>query len=167
MSARYKVMCGCECCISAKSIHSSLLSWRDRYLKNWKIKSKILKAEVLVRNHITYMKHIKIQWFHMVVIFMTKHLIWKMLQCVHIHSLIMHFHTVNVYCIFLSTVHVSILLTKKHIKNMKKQHPQLGFIFITSFDVVLIMVEFHWKTGKYFTCVNKNLHQMNLEIYAP
>ena len=34
MSARYKVMCGCECCISAKSIHSSLISWRDRYLKN-------------------------------------------------------------------------------------------------------------------------------------
>ena len=32
MSARYKVMCGCECCISAKSIISSLLSWRDRYL---------------------------------------------------------------------------------------------------------------------------------------
>ena len=22
MSARYKIMCGCECCISAKSIHS-------------------------------------------------------------------------------------------------------------------------------------------------
>ena len=34
MSAQYKVMCGCECCISTKSIHSSLLSWRDRYLKN-------------------------------------------------------------------------------------------------------------------------------------
>ena len=32
-------MCGCECCISAKSIHSSLLSWRDRYLK--KLKDKI------------------------------------------------------------------------------------------------------------------------------
>ena len=30
MSARYKVMCGCECCIYAKSIHSSFLSWRDR-----------------------------------------------------------------------------------------------------------------------------------------
>ena len=25
MSSRYKVMCGCKCCISAKSIHSSLL----------------------------------------------------------------------------------------------------------------------------------------------
>ena len=39
ISARYKVMCGCECCISAKSIHSSLLSWRDRYLKKLKYQS--------------------------------------------------------------------------------------------------------------------------------
>ena len=38
MSARYKIMCGCECCIYAKSIHSSLLSWRDRYLKKLKYK---------------------------------------------------------------------------------------------------------------------------------
>ena len=37
--ARYKVMCGCECCISEKSIHSSFLSWRDRYLKKLKDKS--------------------------------------------------------------------------------------------------------------------------------
>ena len=36
MSVRYKIMCGCECCISAKIIHSSLLSWRDRYLKKLK-----------------------------------------------------------------------------------------------------------------------------------
>ena len=34
MFARYKVMCGCECCIYAKIMHSSLLSLRDRYLKN-------------------------------------------------------------------------------------------------------------------------------------
>ena len=60
MSARYKVMCDCECCIYAKSIHSSLLSWRDRYLKHSNIKAKILKAEGLVKNHFTYMKHIKI-----------------------------------------------------------------------------------------------------------
>ena len=33
-SAPYKVMCGCECCISDKSIHSSFLSLRDSYLKN-------------------------------------------------------------------------------------------------------------------------------------
>ena len=28
-------------------------------------------------------------------------------------------------------------------KNKKKQHPQLDFTFITSVDVVLLMVEFH------------------------
>ena len=39
MSARYKIMCGCECCISAKNIHSSLLSWRGRYLKKLKDQS--------------------------------------------------------------------------------------------------------------------------------
>ena len=61
ISARYKVMCGCECCISAKSIHSSLISWRDRYLKNSRIKAKMLKAEGLVRKHIAYIQHIKIQ----------------------------------------------------------------------------------------------------------
>ena len=39
ISTRYKIMCGCECFIFAKSIHSSLLSWRDRYLKKLKDKS--------------------------------------------------------------------------------------------------------------------------------
>ena len=28
-------------------------------------------------------------------------------------------------------------------KNMKKQHPQLGFTFITSLDVVQFMLEIH------------------------
>ena len=29
-------MCGCECCISAKSIHSLFLPWSDKYLKKRK-----------------------------------------------------------------------------------------------------------------------------------
>ena len=44
ISAQYKVMCGCECCISAKIVHPSLLSCHDRYLKNSNIKAKIIKA---------------------------------------------------------------------------------------------------------------------------
>ena len=36
-------MCGCEGCIYARSIHSSLLSWRDRYFKN--IKDQIQNAQ--------------------------------------------------------------------------------------------------------------------------
>ena len=43
ISARYKIMCGCECCIYTKSIHSSLLSWRDRHLK--KLKDQIQNAQ--------------------------------------------------------------------------------------------------------------------------
>ena len=61
MSAYYKILCGCECCISAKIIHSSLLSWCDRYLKNSRSKAKMSRAEGLVRKHITYIQHIKIQ----------------------------------------------------------------------------------------------------------
>ena len=36
MYAQYKFMCGCECYISAKSIHSSLISRWDHYLRNLK-----------------------------------------------------------------------------------------------------------------------------------
>ena len=36
ISAQYKVIFGCECCIYDKSIHASLLSWRDRYLEELK-----------------------------------------------------------------------------------------------------------------------------------
>ena len=43
MSARYKIMCGCEFFIPAKSIHSSLLSWCDRHLK--KLKDQIQNAQ--------------------------------------------------------------------------------------------------------------------------
>ena len=39
ISARYKVVCGCACCISDKSIHSSLLSQSDKYLKKLKDQS--------------------------------------------------------------------------------------------------------------------------------
>ena len=46
---------------------------------------------------------------------------------------------------------------QENLKHMKKQHPQFGFKFITSLEVVLLMVEFHLKTKKYVTCVNKNL----------
>ena len=59
MSAQYKVMCGCECCISAKSIHVLLLSWRDTYLKNSKIKDKMLKTEGLEKKKIFIYKTYK------------------------------------------------------------------------------------------------------------
>ena len=35
-SAHYKVMCGCECCIESKSMHSSFLAWYDCHMKQLK-----------------------------------------------------------------------------------------------------------------------------------
>ena len=93
----------------------------------------------------------------MEVIFTPKYQIWKMLQFAHIISLSMHCHTRYVYCGAVLNVLVSIFLTKKPLKNMTKQHPQLGFPFTTSLHVVLLIVEFHWKAKKYVTFVNKNL----------
>ena len=74
---------------------------------------------------------------------MPNNLIWQSLQCAHILSMIMHLHTINVYCGVVLNVHVSIFLTNKQTKNMKKQHPQLGFTFITPLRIVLLVVEFH------------------------
>ena len=77
------------------------------------------------------------------VIIIQNYLICKRLKCVHILSLIMHFHTGNVYFYAVMTVHVPIFLTKKQMVSIQKQQPQLGFTFITSLRVVLIMLEFH------------------------
>ena len=144
MAAHYKFMCGCECCISDKNIHSSLLSWRDLYffLKS-KIKAKILKIEGLVKNKIAYMTHIKIQSFQMGVIFIPKHLILKGGKSLHIHSHIMHYHTGNLYCNFVLNVHVVIFLTKKQMINILTLVLQFYFTFIVLFGVVQHMEGFH------------------------
>ena len=44
MSARYKILCVCEFCISSKIINSSLISWCDRYLE--KLVDKIQNAQI-------------------------------------------------------------------------------------------------------------------------
>ena len=73
-------------------------------------------------------------------IFIPNRLMWHKLQCEHILSLIIHFQTGNVYCSAVPNFYVSIFLTKKQIISVHKQHPQLGFPFITSLDVLLLMI---------------------------
>ena len=46
MSLRYKFMFGCECLISSKSMHSSLLSWRDNLYKTQGYQTKFSKHKV-------------------------------------------------------------------------------------------------------------------------
>ena len=54
--------------------------------KNWKIKSKMFKAEGRVKKHITYMNHIKITWCHMIVVSMSKHDMAKAKMCTYPQS---------------------------------------------------------------------------------
>ena len=63
----------------------------------------------------------------MEVIFMPQHQIWKMLHCAHILNLSIHFHTGNVYCDAVMTVHVSIFLTKKQLKKHEEKTPSIRF----------------------------------------
>ena len=127
MPSRYKVMCGCECCISAKNIHSSLLSWRDRYFENLRISVKMLKTQCLGGNNIAYMKHIKIQPCHMGVNFTPKNMTWQRQKCVHTHSHIMRCRTGNLYFDVVPNVQALIFLTRKQIISIPTQ--VLLFVF--------------------------------------
>ena len=85
ISATYKVMCGYECWIFAKSMHSYLLSWNNCYLKNLKTKSTMRKAEDMLKWPILYLRHIIIMWCRMGGICINQHLkcIWKKYGNIH------------------------------------------------------------------------------------
>ena len=131
MSARYKVMCGCEFCISAKITRSPLLSWCDPYLSNLNNLSQIHKTEGLVKSLIAYLRHIKTMWCHTDVIYMQKYLTWLWIQCVHIHHPNIHCHAVNVCCVVVLIAPVLIFYNNNEISIITKHLLQYVFIFIT------------------------------------
>ena len=98
--------------------------------KNSRISSKILKTEGLGKKKITYMKIIEIQSCHMGIIFTPKHTTWKSQQCVHTHSQIMRYHTVNVYCDVVPNVKALIFLISKQMISIQTPVLQLVFTFI-------------------------------------
>ena len=73
----------------------------------------MLKIEGPGGNKIVYMKHIKIQSCHLGLIFLPKHITRQRQKCVHTHSHIMRYYTVNVYCDVVPNVQELILLTRK------------------------------------------------------
>ena len=106
-------MCGCECCIYAKSVHSSLLSWRYRYLE--KLKDLIQNAqnrrsggkvnciyETYKNTFMPHRRHINAKSYDMA----------KAKMCAN-HSLIMRYHPGNVYCDVVPNVLALRFLTRK------------------------------------------------------
>ena len=130
-------MCGCECSISTKIMHSSLLSWRERFLKNLRIKVVMRKTESLVKWKIFYLIHIKIMSRHMVSICFKQYLIWRGQQFVHIHHKIMRHHIRNVSCVVVCNVHGSIFQVKIQIITIQILALSYVFMCINTLNVVL------------------------------
>ena len=51
-------------------------------------------------------------------------------------------------------------------KNMRKQHPQLGFKFMKSLDVVLPMVELHRKKENMYMCKQETLSDKSTKVHT-
>ena len=131
MSARYKIMCGCECCISAKRIHSSLLSWRDRYLKRLKYQSQNAQSrrsgEKAYHIYTTYKNTVMPHGSH---IYAKASDIGNatILTYPKSNHALPHWKCVLRCCADCPCIN---LPDQETTKNMKKQHPQSGFTFIT------------------------------------
>ena len=95
MTAQYKLMCDCKCCISSKSMYSSLLTWRDRRLKHLRDISRTAqnRRSSEMSSHIfeTY----KIQYDLIAFIFTIPPQTWPWKKRVPVIINIMGYHTVN------------------------------------------------------------------------
>ena len=120
-------MCGCECLISAKSIHSLLRSWSDRYLK--KLKDKIQNAQIRrsgEKAHHIYETYKNTMMPHGRHIYAKSSDMAKanMYKYPHSDHALPHCKFVLQCCANFPCIN---LPDQETYKNMKKQHPQLGF----------------------------------------
>ena len=112
------------------------------FLKTQVSHPKCSKQKVWGKSKFAYMKLIKIQSYHMGVIFTPKDMTWQRQQCVLTHSLIMHCHTGNVYLYVVPNVLALILLTSNQIISIPTLFFQFVFIFIIWLHVVKNMAGF-------------------------
>ena len=167
MSARYRIICGCEYCIYAKGIHSSLLSWRDRYLK--KLKDQSQNAQIRrsgeKSHHIytTYKNTVMPRGSH---IYAKASDIENVTMCTYTQSEHALPHWKYVLWCFYKCPCINIPDQETYNKNSDTT-PSIMFhiyhIVTRCTDHGIIPS----KDKKYVTCVNKNLHQKNIQKYAP
>ena len=145
MTARYKVMCGCECCISAKIMHSSLLTWHDRHIKQLKYRSHNAKnrrsGELYIHIFETYKNSVRPHGYHIY----NSSAYMAMEKCVPVPHNIMIYHTLNVYYDFARNPPVLIYLIRRQIKIQQTRVQQYFFMFNTMYHVVLFMAYAHMK----------------------
>ena len=97
------------------------------------------------------------------VIFMPNHLILKRLQCAHILSMIMHFHT-GKYVLRCCADCPCINITDQETDNQYSETtPSIRFHIYHIIGSCTAHGTIKLKDKKYVTCVNKNLHQITLQ----
>ena len=112
-------------------MHSYSLSLCNIYLKHSNNKATMRKTEGLVKFPIVYLRHVRILWYRMGIIFIKQYMTWIWQQYVHIHSTKMHWHTGNVCCVVVQNVHVIMSQVRNHISINPTHILQYVFMFIT------------------------------------
>ena len=160
-------MCGCGCCISVKSIHSSLLYWRYRYLKKIKDECKNTQSrrsgekshhiyETYKSTVMPYGRHIYAKASDMARATMctypqSDHALpqWKcVLRC-----------CADCLCINIPDQETN--------KNNEEATPSIRFHIYHIIERCTTHGRIPLKDKKYVTCVKNNLHQITLQKYAP
>ena len=120
MTVQYNVICGCECCISSKSINSYLSPWRDCFLKILKIKVIMHKTEGLVKWKILFLRPKNIMACPMEVIAIKQHQTQIWLKCVHIYHPYMNYQIMYMCYIAVHNVHLLIFQVNHYISTIQR-----------------------------------------------
>ena len=160
-------MCGCECYISAKSIHSSLISWSDTYLKKLKDQSQNAqnRRSGEKKNHIheTYKNTVMPHGHHIYAkaYDMTQATLFTYPQSDHA---LPHWKCVLRCCADYPCINLTDLDKYNHNSDTT---PSFRFHIYHAIARCTAHGRILFKYKKYVTCVNKNLHQMHLQRYRP
>ena len=163
MSAQYKVMCGCECCIYAKSIHSILLSWRDRYSE--KLKDKIQNSQIRrsdEKSHRIYETYKNTIMAHGRHIYDKSYDTEKDKMCIYPQSdhALPHWKCVLRCCARFTCINIS---DQETYNQYSETTPSISFQIYHIIGRCIAYGRIPLKDKKYVTCVNKNLHQITLK----
>ena len=159
-------MCGCECCIYDKSMHASLLSWRDWYLKNSNIKSKMLKTEGPVKcfcMYETYKNTVMPNGRHS---YAKSSDMAKAKMCAYPQSDHVLSHWKYVLRRYDNCQYINITDKETYIQ-YSYTTPSIRFYIYHIIARCTTHGRITLKDKNVFTCVNKNLHQINLQKYTP
>ena len=99
MTCRYKVMCGCECFVFSKSMHSYLLKWLDFRLKQLNDRSHNAQNRGYVEISISILKPVRMQYDLIVIIIKIPLHTRPRQNFVHVLLNIMGYRTGDVCCV--------------------------------------------------------------------